>query len=161
MYRTLQITLLSALLYLLGACISAVTTQNRGTQNIAAPEILAPQEGRRIGEENDPLCPAAPKACYKIRAEGRVPDGLTPFLAVEPLLVSPRTWIQPPVLGVREDGSFSGLVYLGEEHNGVEEYFKIYVFACKDSERLHEGDQIHQLPKDCLVSDPVEVFRVR
>lgn len=158
---TRQIVASLAVLLILASCSSMVTAQNSTKAGSTAPEVISPKDKQRIGEGNDPLCPAAPKACYKIRAGGRVPDGLIPFLVVEPLLVRPRTWIQPPIPGVRGDGSFFGLVYLGEEHNGVGEYFKIYVFTCKDAERLHEGDQIHQFPKDCLVSDPVEVYRVR
>ncbi|HKH47676.1 MAG TPA: hypothetical protein VKM72_23715 [Thermoanaerobaculia bacterium] len=162
MSRTFLNGLCAILLCLLGACTPTATAQDSGLQQKgSAPEVLVPQDRQRIGEENDPLCPAAPKACYKIRVEGRVPDGLTPFLGVEPVLVSPMTWIQPAIRGVRGDGSFSGLVYLGQENKGTEEYFKIYALACKDEERLHEGDQLHQLPKDCLVSEPVEVFRVR
>jgi hypothetical protein len=100
-------------------------------------------------------------ACYKIRAEGQVPSGLTPFFGVEPNLVSPKVWIQPPIRGVGGDGTFSGLVYLGKEHNGVQQYFKIYVLACKDPQRLHNGEEILEFPKDCLVSEPVEVYRAR
>lgn len=90
-----------------------------------------------------------------------MPSGLTPFFGVEPILVSPTIWIQPTIRGVGKDGSFAGLVYLGEEHNGAKEYFKIYVFACRDPQRLHQEERIQVLPKDCQVSDPVEVYRVR
>lgn len=162
MSRIFQIGLYGLQLCLLGACTTpAAATQESDRPQSSMPEILSPQDGQRIGEGNDPLCPAASKTCNRIMVEGRVPDGLTPFLAVGPSLVSPSVWVQPPIRGVRGGGSFSGLANLGEEDNGKGEYFKIYALACKDAERLQEGDEIHQFPKDCLVSDPVKVFRVR
>jgi len=161
MSRALPVGFCCILVSLLGACTATATAQDSGRQQEGAvPEILVPRDGQRIGEGDDPLCPAAPKACYKIRVEGRVPDGFAPFLGVEPVQVA-MIWIQPPIRGVRRDGSFSGLVYLGDEDKGMQEYFKIYSVACKDGDRMHEGDQIHQFPKDCLVGDPVEVYRVR
>jgi hypothetical protein len=162
MFRALQFGFCCILVSLLAACTATATAQDSGRQQEgSAPEILVPRDGQHIGDGDDALCPAAPKACYKIRVEGQVPADFTPFLGVEPMLVSPMTWIQPAIRSARGNGSFSGLAYLGDEDKGMGEYFKIYVVACKDEERLHEGDQVHQLPKECLVSEPVEVFRVR
>ncbi len=135
------------------------------TQSDAPPRkdlaVLAPKDGQRIGEGGDRLCPAKQTYCNSIRAEGRVPAGYTPFFAVEPVPVSPKTWIQPVIQSVRADGTFSGLVYLGEELNGAGEQFKIYLLACRDRNELHTGDVIFETPKGCLVSDPVEVIRTR
>src|ERR1051325_9021524 len=101
------------------------------------------------------------QACSLIRAEGPVPANTTPFFAVEPVAVSPRMWIQPRIHRVKRDGSFSGLVNLGEAHKGAKQWFKIYVFACANPNRFREGDEIVKLPDDCAVSDPVEVYRER
>lgn len=149
------------LLLLLGACSPALTIEKGPEERSKELKVLVPKDGQRIGEGDDSLCPAAQKYCNKFRAEGRVPAGFAPFLGVEPLLVSPKIWIQPVIQGVRADGTFSGLVYLGEEFNGAGEYFKIYVLACKDNERFHTGDTSMGPPKDCLMSEPVEVFRSR
>jgi hypothetical protein len=126
----------------------------------AGPQILVPRDGQRIGDGDEPLCPKAPDPCRQIQAEGRVPRGLTPFFGVEPIKASPAIWIQPAIHAVREDGSFSGLVYLGEsQHAG--ETFKIYLFACQDRDRFREGEQIRRLPQDCTTSQPVTVTRAR
>ncbi|HXO22824.1 MAG TPA: hypothetical protein VOA87_23145 [Thermoanaerobaculia bacterium] len=124
-------------------------------------EILSPKDGQHIGAEGDALCPSAPQPCFKIRAEGRVPEERFPFFAVEPVLVSPKMWIQPLIHRARQDGSFSGLVYLGKEGNGALQYFKIYLFACERQDRFSDGDTMFNPPTDCLVSAPVEVYRER
>ena len=148
------------LLLLFGACSPALTIERRTEDQSKELKVLVPKDGQRIGE-GDSLCPAAQKFCNKLRAEGRVPSGYAPFFGVEPIAVSPKIWIQPVIQGTRSDGTFSGLVYLGEEFNGAGEYFKIYVLACKDKERFHTGDVSMGAPKDCLMSEPVEVLRTR
>jgi hypothetical protein len=70
-------------------------------------------------------------------------------------------WIQPLVHRTGEGGRFSGLVYLGKADVGAGQHFKIYLFACEDESRYRDGEQILHLPKDCLVSNPVEVVRER
>lgn len=125
------------------------------------PEILSLKDGQHIGGEGDELCPSAPQPCFKIRVEGRVPKGRFPFFAVEPLKESPKLWIQPIIRSVRQDGSFSGLVYLGKADNGFRQYFNIYLLACERVNRYSDGDTTSQLPDDCLVSNPVEVYRER
>lgn len=147
---------MGTVLLLAVACTSAVTACGGDR-----PAVLSPTHQQRLGEGDDPLCPPAPAACYKVRAQGRTPGGSTPFFGVEPTMESPAIWIQPPIRGVGDDGSFAGLVYLGEDHNGARQYFRIYVFACRDPQRLHQGERIQELPADCLASDPVEVYRTR
>lgn len=155
-------TLVLPLLFVLAGCATqAMTLPAKAEEGNARTVLLAPTEGQHIGAAQDALCPETEKTCHKIRVAGRVPEGRAPFLAVEPVQVSGRLWIQPPIHGKKPDGSFSGLVYLGEPHNGAGESFKIYVFGCADEDRYKEGEQILQLPKDCLVSDPVEVYRER
>jgi hypothetical protein len=155
-------TLVLPLLFVLAGCATqAMTLQADAEGGNDRPVLLAPMEGQRIGAAQDALCPETEKTCHKIRVEGRVPEERAPFFVVEPVQVSGRMWIQPPIHGKKPDGSFSGLVYLGEPHNGAGESFKIYVFGCTDEDRFKEGEQILQLPKDCLVSDPVEVYRER
>lgn len=122
--------------------------------------MRSPQDGQRVGEAGDPECePQRP--CWKIRVKGWVPPQRTPFLLVAPVSASPNMWIQPPVRGVRTDGTFSGLVYRGQAHNGARQYFKIFVVACVAADRFTEGQEIVALPDDCEVSDPVEVYRER
>jgi hypothetical protein len=125
------------------------------------PVIHSPKDKERIGDEGDSLCVEREQPCYKIRAEGWVPARRTPFFAVEPTLASPRMWIQPPIRGVKTDGSFNGLIYLGESQNGARQYFRVYLFACAGEDRVKEGEEILNLPKDCQVSDPVEIYRER
>jgi len=148
--------------FLLAACVPPVAARGADNRSGAprAPEVLSPKNHQRIGEGADPACPPAPAACHKIRAEGRVPPGLHPYFGVEPVLESPKIWIQPEIRGIEEDGSFSGLVHLGEEHVGVGEYFKIYVLACKTN-KFHNGEEILKVPEECTASAPVEVNRVR
>lgn len=160
-WRVLKVELWSIVLMLLGACSPMITAQGEEESRAAALEILVPTHGQRIGEGDDPLCPASEEACYKIRAEGRVPDGFTPFFGVEPVKESPTIWIQPTIRGIRRDGTFAGLIYLGEKRNGMAEHFKIYLLACEDEKRFHTEATIRELPADCLVSDPVEVYRTR
>ena len=136
------------------ACVSA------SHMAAANPEVRSPQDGQKVGIPGDPLC-ATDKPCAKIRAVGWIEKGRVPFFAVAPVKAAPRIWIQPPVTGVRADGTFSGVVNLGESHNGAGEWFKIYVFGCESPDRFAETDEIVKLPTDCDISDPVEVYRER
>lgn len=124
------------------------------------PEVLSPQDGQRIGEPGDPNCKNG-QPCARIRAEGWVPAGRTPFFVVAPVKAAPRKWIQPIIGRVNPDRTFSGLVYLGESHNGAGEWFKIHVVACESPDRFTEGDEFTDSPADCEMSDPVEVYRER
>ena len=139
----------------------AVTTQTQAEHPDSAPQILAPTNGQRIGEDGDPQCPPSPAPCSKIEAQGKVPPGLAPFFGVEPRMSSPWIWIQPPIHSIQSDGTFTGLVYLGEAHVGMQEKYTIHLFACKDRERFQEGERIRQLPKDCQKGESVEVYRTR
>jgi len=124
------------------------------------PEVRSPVNGQRIGEPGDPQCePKQP--CSRIRAEGWTPSGRTPFLVVAPVKASPRKWVQPLIDGVAANGTFSGLVYLGESHNGARQWFKIYVYACESAEQFVEGDEFTDRPAGCVASEPVEVYRER
>jgi hypothetical protein len=156
-----QVWLVAALVSsMLAACVSALAVERADAQGTGVPELLSPKNKQRIGEGEEDGCRAAPAACYRIRAEGRVPSGLTPFFGVEPIAESPKMWIQPEIRGIDKDGTFSGLVHLGEEHIGAKEYFKIYVLACRTT-RFHNDEQIIEIPKDCAVSAAAEVYRVR
>jgi len=149
-----------AIAVLLCRCAAAADAPPRKQPPAKEPVILLPADKQHIGVAEDPLC-ERDKPCNRIRAEGRVLENTTPFFAVEPVAVSPKIFIQPRIHRVKGDGTFSGLVYLGEMHNGVRQWFKIYVFACSNPNRFHEADEIVKLPDDCAVSDPVEVFRER
>ena len=74
---------------------------------------------------------------------------------------TPRIWIQPAITGVKQDGRFTGMVYLGTEREGAGEKFNIFVLADKNKERFREGQILPGLPKDCVASDPVTVLRTR
>jgi hypothetical protein len=124
------------------------------------PVIRSPADHQQIGEPGDPLCPPGEAPCFKIQVEGWVPRQRAAFFAVEPLQVSPRMWIQAPVR-VSSDGSATGLVQLGERDNGAGQLFRIFLFACADPNRFHQGDEPRELPKDCEVSAPIQVLRVR
>ena len=124
-------------------------------------QIRTPKDQQHIGVEGDPLCPDAQKPCVKVRVEIVVPNGLTPFLAVEPMLVAPKMYIQPQIHGVKSGGATSALVYLGKNDNGARQWFKIHLFACKDPNRFREAEQILHFPSDCDIADPVEVYRER
>src|SRR3954453_19152450 len=99
------------------------------------PQIRSRKDGRGGGAEGDRICVKPSEPCYRIRVEGWVADQRTPFFAVEPLSGGPRMWIQPAIHGVKADGTFSGMVYLGTKTEGVGEQFKIYLFACADPQR--------------------------
>ncbi|HEY6141035.1 MAG TPA: hypothetical protein VI670_25035 [Thermoanaerobaculia bacterium] len=150
--------ILAALLCRCHAAAAAALPENLPAAR--EPVVLWPADKQHVGTPDDPLC-ERDQACSRIRAEGRVPANTTPFFAVEPVAVSPRMWIQPRIHRVKRDGSFSGLVNLGEAHKGAKQWFKIYVFACANPNRFREGDEIVKLPDDCAVSDPVEVYRER
>src|SRR5438132_12559688 len=85
-----------------------------------------------------------------------------PPLAAAPIAApTPRIWIQPAITGVKQDGRFTGMVYLGTEREGAGEKFNIFVLADKNKERFREGQILPGLPKDCVASDPVTVLRTR
>jgi hypothetical protein len=160
MRKTLH--LIAGLLFALAGCRTATVSEAAPrTSRGETPQIRSPKDQQHIGAEGDPLCEEAQKACTKIRVEIFVPKGLTPFLAVEPMLIAPKMFIQPPIHGVRSDGTASALVYLGKNDNGARQWFKIHLFACKDENRFREAEQILHFPSDCAVADPVEVYRER
>ncbi len=125
-------------------------------------EVLSPRDGDRIPREGqDTMChPDSP--CTKIFVDGRVEPGYWPTLAVAPIAApSPRIWIQPAVTGVKQEGRFTGMVYLGTEREGAGEKFNIFVLADKNKERFREGQILPGIPKDCIASEPVTVLRTR
>ena len=155
-----NLALAAAIILTLCRCTSAASAQQEKQTAAKEPVILSPADKQHVGVKDDPLC-ENDKPCLRIRVEGRVAENMTPFLAVEPVAVSPRMWIQPRIHKMKRDGSFSGLIRLGEAQNGARQYFHIYLFACQSPSHFREGDEIVTLPSDCAVSDPVEVFRER
>jgi hypothetical protein len=77
------------------------------------------------------------------------------------MAVSPQTFIQPRIHSVADDGSVSGTVYLGDETNGAEETFKIYLLACKSNNPFGDTKVIQRIPKGCIASAAIEVRRAR
>lgn len=152
---TLAVAMLAA------RCAPAVADKAQPEPSTVAPEILSLSQGQRIGEGGDSQCPPAPAPCAQIEVTGKVAPGLTPFFGVEPRLSSPWIWIQPPIHSIRSDGTFTGLVHLGESRVGMQESYTVHLFACKDAERFQEGERIRQLPKDCRKSESVDIFRTR
>lgn len=141
---------------LLSSCATASSIAAVAT----LPEVRSPQNGQHIGEEGDPQCePRRP--CSKIRAEGWVPAQRKPFFVVAPIKAAPMMWVQPLIVGINADGTFSGLVHLGESNNGARQYFKIFVLACDAEDRFFDGQEISEFPGDCEASAPVEVYRER
>ena len=125
------------------------------------PEITSPKHRDSVPRQGiDPPCKAGP-GCSLVTVEGKIPQGSFPFLAVAPVQASPRIWIQPRVTGVRRDGAFEGVVYLGSDKIGIGERFTIFVFGCKDERRFRYDEVIEATPKDCLVSEPVTVTRTK
>jgi hypothetical protein len=127
---------------------------------INKPEVRTPRDGQHIGEPGDPLCEDQ-EPCAKVRATGWATGDRTPIFLVAPVKAAPRMWIQPRIIGHGADGTFSGLVNLGESHNGARQWFKIFVLVCSSPNRFAEGEEITEMPSDCDVSEPVEVFRER
>lgn len=128
-----------------------------------APQVLSPKDGERVPRQGeDPPCPEQ-GPCTKIHVAGRVAPGAGawPFLAVAPLLAAPRIWIQPPITAVKQDGTFSGMVYLGTEKVGAGEKYNLLVFACQNKQHFREGEVLMGVPDDCVVSDPVTVLRTK
>ena len=125
-------------------------------------EVLAPRDGDRIPREGeDTMCPDR-TPCTRIFVDGRVAPGYWPALAVAPIAApTPRIWIQPAITGVKEDGRFTGMVYLGTEREGAGEKFNIFVLADKNRERFREGEILTAVPRGCVASDPVTVLRTR
>ena len=145
------------------ATVSTSASENQGpapTSQISIPELTSPADGDSVPRPEDPPCQGG-FGCTRVNVNGRIPVGLTPFLAVAPLAAAPRKWIQPLVAGVRRDGRFTSLVFLGEKDIGIGESYTIFVFACKDSARFRDGDVIEAMPTDCLISEPVTVRRTR
>jgi hypothetical protein len=97
----------------------------------------------------------------QLEARGRMPKGKFPFFAVEPMNVSPQTFIQPRIHSADDDGSVSGTIYLGDEANGAEQKFKIYLLACKSENPFGKTKVIQRIPKGCIASAPIEVWRAR
>jgi hypothetical protein len=123
--------------------------------------VLSPQDGDRIPrKDQDPTC-AEGRPCTRIFVDGRVEPGDWPFLAVAPLNMAPRIWIQPPITALKQDGRFSGMIYLGTERHGAGEKFNILVLAHPDKGRFREGDILTEIPPDCTASEPVTVLRTR
>jgi len=125
-------------------------------------EVLSPRDGDRIPREGqDTMCPER-NPCTRIFVDGRVEPGYWPALAVAPITApTPRIWIQPPITGVKQDGHFTGMVYLGTEREGAGEKFNIFVLADKNRERFREGEILTAVPRGCVASDPVTVLRTR
>jgi hypothetical protein len=140
----------------------AFVPAHRATAAVAdsRPEVRSPQQNQHIGEAGDPQC-ERDRPCFKIRAEGWVPSGRSPFFVVAPVKAAPAMWVQTPVRGVTAGGIFSGLIQLGEAHNGATQYFKIYALACASPDRFAGGEELVAFPDDCAISDPVEVYRER
>ena len=158
--RGRQVLSRAALVFAFAIAGVAVAFDPAGKAPIA--EVLSPREGDRIPREGqDTLCPEG-SPCTRIFVEGRVEPGYWPALAVAPIVApTPRIWIQPAITGVKKDGRFTGMVYLGTEREGAGEKFNIFVLADKDKERFHEGQILTAIPKDCAASDPVTVLRTR
>jgi hypothetical protein len=125
------------------------------------PVVTYPANRQKIGGRNDTACRSAKQPCFKIDAEGVAPKGMHPVFVVEPLNASPRMWIQPRIHSVAADGLVTGTIYLGEEDHGANEFYKIYLLACRDADILGSRKSILRVPKGCLVSPAVKVFRVR
>jgi hypothetical protein len=126
----------------------------RARGEVAAPVILSPADGATI-----PCPDTAP--CFRVTVQGKTPTGYWPFLAVAPLAAAPRIWIQPPIVIVREDGTFSGTVYLGTTRNGGGEQFQLLILAHPDRTRFKEGEILTQIPDGVKIGDPVVVLRPR
>ena len=154
-------SLFTGLMLALTSCGATPQAAPSELRNSDAPAIRTPKDQQHIGVDGDPLCPPGTKPCSKIRVEIYVPKGTTPFLAVEPVLISPKMFIQAPIHGVRSDGTTSALVHLGEDDNGAKQFFKIHLFACKDPNRFREAEQIVHFPSDCAVAESIEVYRER
>jgi hypothetical protein len=125
------------------------------------PVITDPVDGQRIGGKKDSACRSAEQPCFRIEAEGRVPEGTYPAFVVEPMSASPRMWVQPRIHSVAADGSVLGTIYLGEEDNGARELYKIYLLACSSEKALGARKTILRVPKGCAVSHAVKVYRAR
>jgi hypothetical protein len=124
-------------------------------------EITSPKHGDKVPRQGeDPPCNSG-AGCTRIAVQGKVSKGYWPFLAVGPILAAPDIWIQPPVIGVRDDGTFDGMVYLGTERVGVGEKFTIFVFAHQDRNHYREGEILEKLPSNCIISEPVTVLRIK
>jgi hypothetical protein len=151
-----------AKLFLIGAgfaaAAGAVPTYRMATGQ--EPEVRSPRHEQHIGIAGDELC-VERRPCNKIRATGWVPPGRFPFFVSGPVKAAPTMWVQPDIHRVGTDGTFSGLVNLGEPHIGQEEWFKVYVFACTTADALSDGQQLTEPPDGCEMSDPVDVYRER
>jgi hypothetical protein len=131
------------------------------SQETSALQVLSPKDGERVPRQGeDPPCPEQ-GPCTKLHVEGRVVPDAWPFLAVAPVLAAPKIWVQPPIVAVKRDGTFSGMVYLGTEKVGAGEKYNLLVFACQNQQRFKEGEVLTRVPDDCASSDPVTVLRTK
>lgn len=122
--------------------------------------IISPEEGAKIPGPEDPPCSPS-GACSKVTIRGKIAPGLTPFVAVAPILAGGKIWVQPKVLAIRSDGTFTSVAYLGGDTAGAGEQFTIFVFGHKDRNRFAEADVLEELPRDCIISEPVTVLRTK
>lgn len=136
---------------LIGSCLQA---GNR-------PVVTQPRNGQRIGGAGDTACPKSEPACFRIEAEGRVPSRTHAFFAVEPEKWAPRLHIQPRIHSIGDDGSVSGSIYLGNDVDGVGEFFRIYLLVCKTGNPFKGQKTVLRIPATCEASSPVRVYRVR
>ena len=145
------------------ACRAGSLTADRAEEGTDGSRIAAAPRAQATSAAKEPelISPAhgATVPGPRVVVRGRVPPASTPFLAVAPLNATPRIWIQPRVVGVRRNGMFDGIVYLGTPDGGVGEKFTILVFACDKDDRYTEGEVVLSLPTDCRVSEPVTVTR--
>ena len=125
------------------------------------PVVTRPAAAQKVGADGDTVCPKSEPACFRIEAEGRVPKGTHAFFAVEPELWAPRLHIQPRIHSIGDDGSVNGSIYLGNEVDGVGEFFRIYLLACKTDNPFDARKIVLRVPATCEASSPVRVYRVR
>jgi hypothetical protein len=62
---------------------------------------------------------------------------------------------------VKEDGTFQGMVYLGTDREGADEWYKIVIVAHPKKRRFHEGEELMDFPDDVRLGNPVTVVRTR
>jgi hypothetical protein len=122
-------------------------------------EILSPKDGEDVPRTSDACEENHP--CRRIYVSGRIAKGYWPFLAVTPLAAAPNTWIQPMIFATKSDGTFEGIVNLGDDHSGRQEKFAIMILAHKNKMQYFDGQVLQKIPPDVLHSDPVTVFRTR
>jgi hypothetical protein len=145
------------------ASLAQEAAQSSSQQETVEAKVLFPEDGARLSSENLVACPDKHKHCLFV--DGQVPNGYHPFLAVAPLRVAPKIWIQPQIVGVKKSGRFTGMVYLGTKSEGIGEKFNIFVFAHKTNKNYFTVGKLKPetkgLPEEegVLVSEPVTVLR--